>query len=150
MRRRLNTQLPNKKHRNVNAQKYLQVKDNKGANGQNVEIGTGTGVKGQKWYVTNTNDGYVTLKNGQGYMLDVQNGANNDGTNIQTYQNNGADAQKFKITNLGNSQYGIVTKVSSDNKGIDVYNYGITDGTNVCQWLYTKGTNQRWIFEPCN
>ena len=136
--------------KNVNAQKYLQVKDNKGANGQNVEIGTGTGVKGQKWYVTNTNDGYVTLKNGQGYMLDVQNGANNDGTNIQTYQNNGADAQKFKITNLGNSQYGIVTKVSSDNKGIDVYNYGITDGTNVCQWLYTKGTNQRWIFEPCN
>jgi len=92
----------------------------------------------------------VTLKNGQGYMLDVQNGANNDGTNIQTYQNNGADAQKFKITNLGNSQYGIVTKVSSDNKGIDVYNYGITDGTNVCQWSYTKGTNQRWIFEPCN
>ena len=136
--------------KNVNAQKYLQVKDNKGANGQNVEIGTGTGVKGQKWYVTNTNDGYVTLKNGQGYMLDVQNGANNDGTNIQTYQNNGADAQKFKITNLGNSQYGIVTKVSSDNKGIDVYNYGITDGTNVCQWAYAKGTNQRWIFEPCN
>ena len=136
--------------KNVHAQKYLQVKDNKGANGQNVEIGTGTGVKGQKWYVTNTNDGYVTLKNGQGYMLDVQNGANNDGTNIQTYQNNGADAQKFKITNLGNSQYGIVTKVSSDNKGIDVYNYGITDGTNVCQWSYTKGTNQRWIFEPCN
>ena len=44
----------------------------------------------------------------------------------------------------------IVTKVSSDNKGIDVYNYGITDGTNVCQWSYTKGTNQRWIFEPCN
>ena len=136
--------------KNVNAQKYLQVEDNKGANGQNVEIGTGTGVNGQKWYVTNTNDGYVTLKNGQGYMLDVQNGANNDGTNIQTYQNNGADAQKFKITNLGNSQYGIVTKVSSDNKGIDVYNYGITDGTNVCQWAYTKGTNQRWIFEPCN
>ena len=136
--------------KNVNAQKYLQVKDNKGANGQNVEIGTGTGVNGQKWYVTNTNDGYVTLKNGQGYMLDVQNGANNDGTNIQTYQNNGADAQKFKITNLGNSQYGIVTKVSSDNKGIDVYNYGTTDGTNVCQWAYTKGTNQRWIFEPCN
>ena len=50
----------------------------------------------------------------------------------------------------GEETDGIVTKVSSDNKGIDVYNYGITDGTNVCQWLYTKGTNQRWIFEPCN
>lgn len=35
--------------KNINAQKYLQVKDNVGGNGVNVEIGTGTGVKGQKW-----------------------------------------------------------------------------------------------------
>ncbi len=62
--------------------KYLQVKNNQGGNSVNVEIGTGTGVRGQKWYVTNTSDGYFTLKNGNGYMLDVQYGANNDGTRI--------------------------------------------------------------------
>ena len=57
--------------KNVNAQKYLQVKNNQGGNSVNVEIGTGTGVRGQKWYVTNTSDGYFTLKNGNGYMYSM-------------------------------------------------------------------------------
>ncbi len=39
----------------------------------------------------------MTLKNGLGYMLDVEYGANSDGANIQTYSANGADAQMFKI-----------------------------------------------------
>lgn len=136
--------------KNVNAQKYLQVKENTGANGQNVEIGTGTGVKGQKWYLTNTGDGYVTLKNGQGYMLDIQYGENKDGTNIQTYSNNNADAQKFKIKALGNGTYAILTKVSSDAKGLDVYNFGTSDGSNVCQWTYYGNSCQIWVFESCN
>lgn len=136
--------------KNHNAQKYLQVAGNRGANATNVEIGTGTGVQGQKWYVTNTGDGYVTLKNGQGYMLDIAYGENNDGTNIQTYQANGADAQKFKIVSLGNNQYAILTKVSADKKSLDVYNFATNDGANVCQWTYYKNSNQIWYFEKCN
>lgn len=135
----------------VHSQKYLQTAGNAGADGVNVEISAGTGVKGQKWYVTNTGDGYVTLKNGQGYMLDVQYGANDDGTNIQTYSANGADAQKFKIEKTSTSgAFGITTKVSSGKKGLDVYNYGTSNGTNVCQWAYYASANQQWIFEPCS
>lgn len=136
--------------KNLNANKYLQVQNNTGANGTNVEIGTGSGVKGQKWYVTNTGDGYVTLKNGQGYMLDVTYGSNEDGTNIQTYSSNGADAQKFKIQALGNNQFAILTKVSQDQKALDVYNFQTQDGANVCQWTYYKNNNQVWYFEPTN
>ncbi len=136
--------------KNTNAQKYLQVQDNTGADGQNVEIGTGTGVKGQKWYVTNTSDGYVTLKNGQGYMLDVQYGTDEDGTNIQTYSSNGADAQKFNIKALGDGTYAILTKVSSDAKSLDVYNFGTSDGSNVCQWTYYGNSCQIWVFESCS
>ena len=128
--------------KNVNAQKYLQVKNNQGGNSVNVEIGTGTGVRGQKWYVTNTSDGYFTLKNGNGYMLDVQYGANNDGQNIQTYSANNANAQRFKAVKIGNSNaYGIVTKISSGKKALD--------GANVCQWSYYGNANQQWIFEKC-
>lgn len=136
--------------KNLNANKYLQVQNNTGANGTNVEIGTGTGVKGQKWYVTNTGDGYVTLKNGQGYMLDVTYGSNEDGTNIQTYSSNGADAQKFKIQALGNNQFAILTKVSQNQKALDVYNFQTQDGANVCQWTYYKNNNQVWYFESTN
>ena len=136
--------------KNVNAQKYLQVKNNQGGNSVNVEIGTGTGVRGQKWYVTNTSDGYSTLKNGNGYMLDVQYGANNDGQNIQTYSANNANAQRFKAVKIGNSNaYGIVTKISSGKKALDVYNWSKSDGANVCQWSYYGNANQQWIFEKC-
>lgn len=137
--------------KNVHSQKYLHTTGNTGGNGVNVEIGTGSGLAGQKWYVTNLGDGYITLKNGYGYMLDVQYGTNNDGTNIQTYSANGADAQKFKLMGTSNAgAYGIVTKVSGGAKGLDVYNWGTSDGVNVCQWTYYGKENQMWIFEPCN
>ena len=137
--------------KNINAQKYLQVTNNTGGNGVNVEIGTGTGVKGQKWYLKNTGNGYITLKNGQGYMLDVKYGATNDGTNIQTYSSNGADAQKFKIVKTSTSNvYGIVTKVTNDAKSLDVYNFGTSDGSNVCQWTYYGNSCQKWVFEACS
>lgn len=136
--------------KNINAQKYLQVKDNAGGNGVNVEIGTGTGVKGQKWYLSNQGDGYFTLKNGNGYMLDIQYGAKEDGTNVQTYSANGADAQKFKVVKTSEANvYGIVTKVTGDKKSLDVYNFGTADGSNVCQWTYYANSCQKWIFEAC-
>ena len=100
--------------------------------------------------MTNTSDGYFTLKNGNGYMLDVQYGANNDGQNIQTYSANNANAQRFKAVKIGNSNaYGIVTKISSDKKALDVYNWSKSDGANVCQWSYYGNANQQWIFEKC-
>lgn len=136
--------------KNINAQKYLQVKDNAGGNGVNVEIGTGTGVKGQKWYLSNQGDGYFTLKNGNGYMLDIQYGAKEDGVNVQTYSANGADAQKFKVVKTSEANvYGIVTKVTGDKKSLDVYNFGTADGSNVCQWTYYANSCQKWIFEAC-
>lgn len=135
--------------KNVNSQKYLQVKDNQGAASQNVEIGTGNGSAGQKWYVTNTSDGYVTLKSGLGdYNLDLYNGSNSDGANIQIYNAWNGDPQKFLIqTTATNNVYTIATKSSNLTKNLDVYNFGKQDGTNVCQWTCTGNTNQQWIFE---
>lgn len=137
--------------KNTNAQKYLQVKDNAGANGQNVEISTGTGVAGQQWYLTNVGSGYFTLKNGLGYMLDVANGTNTDGANIQTYSANHMDAQMFKLVPTSQSDvYGILTKSSKDTKALDVYNFGTSDGSNVCQWSYYQNECQKWVLEACN
>ncbi|MBE5875421.1 MAG: 1,4-beta-xylanase [Lachnospiraceae bacterium] len=136
--------------KNINAQKYLQVAGNTGANGQNVEISKGTGVSGQKWYVTNTGDGYVTLKNGTGYMLDIAYGEDVDGANVQIYTEHNQDPQKFKIVKEANGNYGILTKASADKKSLDVYEFGTADGSNVCQWTYYKNSCQLWKFEACN
>ena len=137
--------------KNTNAGKYLQTADSTGRNGVIAEIGTGNGSAAQKWYITNAGNGYVTIKNGLGAMLDVQYGETKDGANIQTYSANGADAQLFRLQKTSTSNvYGITTKVSKDARSLDVYNFGKTDGTNVCQWQYNASSNQTWCFEPCS
>ena len=136
--------------KNTGSQKYLQVTGDQGGNAVNVEIAQGKGTVGQKWYLTNVGDGYITLKNGHNYMLDVERGLNEDKTNIQVYTGNGLAAQQFKL--LPTSQenvYGIVTKASTDTRGLDVADKGITDGSNVQQYFYYGGSNQTWILETC-
>ncbi len=135
--------------KNVNAQKYLQVENNTGKDGQNVVIGTGTGVDGQKWYVENQGDGYVTIKSATGYMLDVVGGGSDNGVNINIWSANGWDPQRFKIaiTSVA-GQYGILTKVSNDVRCLDVNGAKKADGTNVLQWVYSAKANQVWVFEP--
>lgn len=134
--------------KNINSQKYLQVANNSGFDGANVEQGTGTGAAGQKWYLENKGAGYVTLKNGTSYMLDVTNGVNEDGTNIGVWSANGLDPQLFKLVKNTNGYYGILTKASADTKALDVYNFSTEDGANVCQWTYYENSCQLWGFEP--
>ncbi len=126
--------------------KYLQVTDNNGTAGANVEAGTGTGVAGQKWYVTNLGNGYVTIKNGLGsFNLDVAGGATADNTNMIIYNSYGGDAQQFKIASTSkSSQYAILTKVSSDKSCVHLRQY---DNTNVVENAYWEGSNQIWQFE---
>lgn len=134
--------------KNVNSQKYLQVANNSGYDGANVEQGTGTGVSGQRWYLTNVGNGYFTLKNGTGYMLDVPNGENADGTNIQVWSANGLAPQNFKaVASSVSGAYGVLTNASVDTKSLDVYEFSTADGGNVCQWTYYDNTCQQWVFE---
>lgn len=137
--------------KNVHAQKYLQVTNNSGTNAQNVELGTGTGVKGQKWYLKNLGNGYFTLQNGLGnFMLDIANGANSDGANAQIYSAYSGDPQQFTLKAGANGTYSILTKCSNNTKALDAYNWGTSNGTNICQWTYGGGNNQLWVFEKTN
>lgn len=134
--------------KNPASQKYLQVKDNTLASGQNVEIGTGSGVDGQRWYLTNAGDGSFTLKNGLGNMLDVSGGSSADGTNIITWPANGGNGQSYKLAATSTSGvYGILTKASSYASSLDIFEFGTTDGSNVNQWTYYANTCQLWKLE---
>ena len=134
--------------KSVSAQKYLQVTQNTGANGQNVEIGTGTGVEGQKWNLVNNSDGTVTFTTALGnYMLDVANGSDSNCANIQIYSAWGGDAQRFYLEETGSGSFTISTKASNGTKYLDVANRSTSDGANVQQYSLTGGTNQQWIFE---
>ena len=136
--------------KNINAQKYLTVAGNNGANGTNVEIRTGNGSDGQKWNLKNLDNGNITLTSKLGnYSLDVANGENADKANVQIYESYGGTAQQFKLApGKSNGQFGILTNASNGSKSLDVYNLGKEDGTNVCQYTYRTQDNQLWIFEP--
>lgn len=135
--------------KNVNAQKYLQVAQNTGKDAQNVELGTGTGVAGQKWNVTANGDGTVRIKSQLGnFSLDVANAADEDGANVQIYSSWDGDAQKFIIKETSTDGiYTIATKASNGTKNLDASNFGKEDGTNIQQYTATTNTNQQWIFE---
>ena len=134
--------------KNVHAQKYLQVQYNAANNAQNVELASGTGASGQKWYVKNLGNGYFTLQSRVGnFMLDIANGANADGANAQIYSAYSGDPQQFTVRYAGNGNYAILSKCSYQSKALDAANWGTSDGTNVCQWSYSGGNNQLWKFE---
>ena len=134
--------------KSVSAQKYLQVTKNTGANGQNIEIGTGTGVAGQKWNLVNNSDGTITLTTALGnYMIDVANGSSDNCANIQLYSAYGGDAQRFYLNEVNSGVYTISTKASNGTKYLDISNRSTSDGANVQQYSLTGGTNQQWIFE---
>jgi endo-1,4-beta-xylanase len=138
--------------KNTLSQKYLTVEGNTGKAVTNVCISKGTGVDGQKWYVENRGNGYITLKSGLGnFMLDVANGVDEDGANLQIYDGYAGNAQQFIVKNTNKSGiYTIATKASNGTKYVDVYEHKTADGTNVCQWTYYGNPNQQWQFEKVN
>ena len=135
--------------KNVNAGKYLQVAGNAAKAVTNVELRTGNGSAGQKWYLKNVGNGYITLKSAVGeFMLDIANGDNKDGSNAQIYDAYSGNAQQFMVkTTSTNNVYTIATKCSELTKVLDDESNNKNDGANVCQWSYNGKANQQWVFE---
>ncbi|MBR5636245.1 MAG: RICIN domain-containing protein [Pseudobutyrivibrio sp.] len=133
----------------VQSQKYLSVEGNRASGWTNVCINSGTGDAGQKWYVTNTNDGYINLTSGLGnYMLDVANGEDADSANVGIYQGYGGNAQKFVVKETNTDGiFTIATKASNSARYLDVSGKKTADGTNVFQYRYNGNQNQQWQFE---
>ncbi len=132
--------------KNVNSGKYLMNASTtaKGDVTQGSDISDARSL----WFVSYNDDGSCTLKNGSGYYLDVSNGSANDGTNIHTWENNGTDAQKFKLIKRPGGCYAIKTAVSNYNSGVNVHYARVTDGAAVNEWSYSDMGNKQWIFEP--
>eukprot|EP00833_Pecoramyces_ruminatium_P016052 jgi/Orpsp1_1/1190084/evm.model.d7180000076491.1 len=96
--------------KNVGTNKYLQVKGNKGAPNTNVEVGSFTGSAGQKWKVTHTSDGYITLTSSLGnYMLDSNQAWSFESVNGNSNKNSNNNGTPT-INNSSNSNSGCWSK----------------------------------------
>ncbi len=134
--------------RNVNSGLYLSVEGNVAAAGSNV-------VQAQKadataWAVRPGTDGYyyIYAQIGDGsYLLDLDYGKPDNGTNIGIYSDTSSDAQLFKFVSMGSGNYQIVTKVTEDASCIGVTGSSKDAGANVIEWECTDASDQLWTLE---
>ncbi len=126
----------------------LEVADSKAAAGANVQQGN-TGADG--WTLVDAGDGYYKvyseLGDGNTYLLDLDYGKTDNGTNIGIYTDTSSDAQSFKFVDNGDGTYTICTKATSDESCIGIESGSKDIGANALQWTCDDSANQKWIVE---
>ena len=138
---------------------YMDVKDGIASNSRNVQVYGGNGTKAQKFKFEKVadpinysekaektiSDGTYTIKSAinDKFVLDIDNASKSNGANVQIYQSNGTNAQKFKVKYLNNGYYTIES--ANSGKVLDVDNAGKNQGTNVQQYGANNTDAQKWI-----
>lgn len=138
--------------KNVNSGLYMQVEGAKAENSANVQQwGSDAANTHNIWKLISAGDGYYyiasALGDGGTYMLDVQGKKADNGTNIEIYNFNGADNQKFALSQNSDGSYKIRTKISNKQSAVEIINGSVESGANVQQWEINGANCQDWILE---
>jgi len=137
----------------------LDVSGGIAENGRNVQVWTGNGTNAQKWTMTAVADptaddlaaGIYTIHTSVGAAnssdlstrtLDIKNGSTLSGANVQIYDANGSNAQKFLFIPLGNKYYYILNAFTR--KALDVQGGSTENGANV--QIYTENDTEAQIW----
>jgi len=134
---------------NVNSGLYMEVEGGTQANGTNVQQwGADDYDNHNTWRVLSADDGYYYLYSQIGdkvtYLLDLDMGSTEDGTNIQIYTDTKADAQQFKFIKNDDGTYYILTKSSSDKSCLTIADDSIQSGASVVQYTLVNSDSQKW------
>lgn len=126
----------------------LEVADGKAENGANVQQGMGSA---NGWKFEDAGAGYYRLYSevgdGKTFLLDLDYGKTENGTNIGIWGDTASDAQLFKFVDNGDGTYTITTKATSDNSCLGVEAGSKEKGANVVEWACDGSDNQKWILE---
>ena len=138
--------------KNVNSGLYMQVDGAKAENGANIQQwGTSDDTIHDIWKLVDAGDGYYNLVSAVGdggtYVLDVAGKKTANGTNIDLYQSNNGDNQKFMITKNSDGSYKLRPKNAGENTAVEVANADTNSGANVQIWEVNGANCQDWIFE---
>ncbi|MGN0482165.1 MAG: RICIN domain-containing protein [Lachnospiraceae bacterium] len=137
---------------NVHSGQYLEVADGKAENAANVQQwGANGSASHNTWWLEPTTDGYYHLYSQVGdksYLLDLDYGKKEDGTNIQIYQDTKATAQEFKFVKNSDDTYKIVTRATDDASALVVADDSTKSGANICQWTYGQMDSENWKLIP--
>ncbi len=92
-------------------------------------------------------DGVYTIQSAiASKVVDVDDAKAKNKTNVQLYGSNGTNAQKWKVTNIGNDTYEIASLVD-ENFVLDVDNAGKKNKTNVQIYKRNNTNAQKWTLK---
>lgn len=89
---------------------------------------------------------YTLNPNNTTRVMDVAGAGFTNLTNIQLYDSNSGDSQKFRIIKDKTGTFKIVNKISS--KVVDIYANQTANGTNISVYDSNGGTGQSWVWIP--
>ena len=101
-----------------------------------------------KWNITALGDGFYSVQSESGDALTVQNASSADGADIVLSAYTNDDSQKFTFYANDDGSYSILSAISGNKSGLDVYGISLDAGANICQWNYWGGDGQKFILEP--
>ncbi|KAJ9472242.1 hypothetical protein DIPPA_29045 [Diplonema papillatum] len=73
-------------------------------------------------------------------------GGNSDGSTVQLYGDWGGSNQRWSVISHGDGIYSF-RSMQSDNRALDVYNWGTTSGTDIVIWPYSGQNVQRFYVD---
>jgi len=131
--------------KNKNSGLFLNTADETVANGTNVQQGS----QEQIWTFESAGSGYYRIYSeagdGRTYLLDLDYGKTENGTNIGVWGDTASDAQLFKLVDNGDGSYTICTKATADESCLGVTSGSTEIGANVVQWSCNGSDDQKWI-----
>lgn len=134
--------------RNAGSGLYLEVADGTAEAGTNVQQGRSGAAN---WTLQDAGNGYYKLYSevgdGSSFLLDLDYGKPDNGTNLGIWTDTQSDAQSFKFVANGDGTYAIVTKATHDKSGLGIDGGSTVEGANVIQWTLDGSDNQKWIPE---
>ena len=133
---------------------YLDVYGGEAKNDANIDTYSGHGGASEKWKLIPCIDGEQTIKDGvygiqsvsdNQYWVNVKDNSQDDEANIQL----GTEKATFQFTYLDDGSYKIAN--TNSEKYLDAYSAdemkGKKRGTNVQQYRWKGGDNQKWIIQ---
>ena len=130
-----------------NSSKTLEVQNGSYGNFANIQINSNTYSQNQKFKIEQIDSSgyYRIIAIDSGKALDVYAGKKENGTNLNQYDWNGSDAQKWIIKEAGKDRYTFISKGSE--LAIDVYAASSSVGTNVQTYMPNNSSAQQFTLE---
>lgn len=126
----------------------LDNDDNRGVNGNNIQLWQPYDNNAQKWRVENRRGGIVIHSmNNERLVVDHEDFSTYNANNVSIFQDNGTSNQLWIPEKVGENMY-VLRSSQNPNYVLD-WGGALRNGGNVHLWEYLPGlNNQIWVLEP--